>query len=144
MAKPRIKIDAYKLHKLRADLSRQLGKDVTKACVARQVGITRTLIVYMEDPTSTRGFRFETVYLLARYYREALKDPKITTDFLALEMDRMHTKPRISETQADYQVRTDLIQELHNKINDLSQEELTRFSGFLSFLLSQQRHKDDS
>lgn len=138
--KVRIRVDARKVRRLRDDLSRLLGMDVSQEYVADRAGINRALISYMENPKSRRRFSFETVFLLARFYREALKDPHVTCEFLARESDRFDPKPHLAEDPATYKARQAMLESLYDKVTDLSEEQLSTLSEYLDFLLVQQRH----
>lgn len=138
-----IKVDAHKVRRLRDDLSRRLGFEVTQEYVAEKANITRALISYMENPKTKRRFSFETVFVLARYYREALNDPQITADWLAKELDRLAPRPQVDEDEDTYQLRQELIQRMYDKLSDLSPEQLETLDTYLDFQLSQQRHGQD-
>lgn len=138
-----IVIDAHKVRRLRDELSLRLGFDVTQEHVAEKAGVARPLISYMENPTSKRGFSFETVFLVARFYRESLNDPKITSDYLAKEMDRLRPIPHAAEEPAAYEARSQLLQDLYDKLTDLSPDALATLNDYLDFMLSQKRHEAD-
>lgn len=143
MSNAAIRIDAHKVRRLRDELSLRYGHDVTQEHVAEKAGVARPLISYMENPGVNRGFSFETVYLVARFYREALNDPKVTTDYLAKEMDRLRPLPRLAEDQTTYNIRAQLLDDLYDRITDLSPDTLATLSDYLDFLISQQRHQPE-
>ena len=138
-----IRVDAHKVRRLRDELSLRYGHDATQEHVAKKAGVARPLISYMESPSVDRGFSFETVYLVARFYREVLNDPKITADYLAKEIDRLRPIPHVAEDPATYNARSQLLDDLYDKITDLSPATMAALSEYLDFLLSQQRHQPE-
>jgi transcriptional regulator with XRE-family HTH domain len=134
---PMVRVDAQKLRRLRDDLGRRLGYDVTQEYVSEKSGVTRALISYMENPKSKRRFSFETVYLIARFYREALRDPTITCEFVAIELDRLRPRPLVDENPETSHAREQKIRTLYDKLTDMPPEQLAKVDEYLDFILVQ-------
>jgi transcriptional regulator with XRE-family HTH domain len=139
-----IRVDAQKVRRLREDLGRRLGDDVSQDYVSEHSGVSRVLISYMENSKSRRRFSFETVYLLARFYREALSNPVITTDYLAKEMDRLKPIPRLAEDRTAYDIRTQKLEHMRDKLTDLDADQLAELTRYIDFLLTKPKSSDSS
>jgi transcriptional regulator with XRE-family HTH domain len=137
MTNPTIRLNSQRLRRLRDDLGQRLGFDITQEYVAEKSGVTRALISYMENPKSKRRFSFETVFMITRFYREALRDPTITSDSLAIQLDRLRPKPLVEETTETYHTRFQKLQDLHDKLTNMPPDQLAKVDEYLDFILIQ-------